>query len=214
MYKNKYLLKYFIKQNSMIKDNFSFKIYFKFYFIIKLFINSLLIAFIIQNKPFNNNLLRIKNFNLQKIVHEMLLYKEDKKSNLNNKNVINICMALDNNIIYQTLVSMISALENNINKKNILSYNLLLSNDFNKENIQIFESLKSNYPVRINYYIIPNIFSKFKSWHHGTHCHYYKISHFILFCSFDDNIYFLATLNLKIQRQKKQKILPCIKKSS
>ena len=99
--------------------------------------------------------------------------------NLHNKNLINICMALDNNIIYPTLVSMTSALENN--KNNILAYNLLLSDDFNKENIQIFESLKIKYSVIINYYIIPDIFSEFKTWSHGTHCHYYKIIIPILF---------------------------------
>ena len=102
---------------------------------------------------FNNNLSRIKNINLKANFNKIFLYKEDKQItqiNLNKKNIINICMALDNNIIYQTLVSMTSALENNINKTNILSYNLLLSNDFNKENIKIFESLKINYLVIIN----------------------------------------------------------------
>jgi lipopolysaccharide biosynthesis glycosyltransferase len=60
----------------------------------------------------------------------MFLYQEDEKMNVKNKSLINICIALDNNIIYPTLVSMISALENN--KKNILAYNLLLSDDFKK----------------------------------------------------------------------------------
>lgn len=165
----------------MIKNKFPFaNTYFNFYFIIKFFICSILMVFIISDKIFNNNLLMIKNINLKKNIHKMFLYKEDEKKNLNNKNLIYICMALDNNIIYQTLVSMASALENNSNKNNILSYNLLLSNDFNKENIKIFESLKSNYPVIINYYIIPNIFSRFKPWSHGTHCHYYKIPYFVL----------------------------------
>jgi len=122
----------------------------------------------------NNNLSRIiKNITIKKYFHKMFLYQEDEKMDLNNKNLMNICMALDNNIIYQTLVSMTSALENN--KNNILSYNLLLSNDFNKENIHIFESLKGNYSVIINYYIIPKIFDNFRAWTHGTHCHYYKI---------------------------------------
>lgn len=166
----------------MIKDQFLFEItYFNFYFIIKFFICSILIAYIILYELFNNNLSRIKYINLNKNVHKMFLYKEDKKINLNNKNLIYICMALDNNLVYQTLVSMTSALENNNNKENILSYNLLLSNDFNNENIQIFESLKSNYPVIINYYIIPNIFINFKAWNHGTHCHYYKLIIPILF---------------------------------
>ena len=112
----------------------------------------------------------------------MFLYQEDEKMNLKNKKlIINICMALDNNIIYQTLVSMTSALENNNNEKNILAYNLLLSDDFKKENIKVFESLKRNYPVIINYYVIPNFFGKLKTWRHGTHCHYHKIIIPILF---------------------------------
>ena len=119
--------------------------------------------------------------NLTKNYHKMFLYKEDGKTNLKNKNLINICLSLDNNMIYPTLVSMTSALENNNNKKNILSFYLLLSNDFNKENIQIFESLKRNYPIIINYYIIPNIFDSFKKWNSGTHCHYHKIIIPILF---------------------------------
>ena len=94
---------------------------------------------------------------------------------LNNINSINVCMTLDNNIIYPALVSMTSALYNNNNKMNLLTYYLLLSEDFKKENIEKFESLKRNYPVIINYYIIPNIFSSLKSWTHGTYCHYYKI---------------------------------------
>jgi lipopolysaccharide biosynthesis glycosyltransferase len=113
--------------------------------------------------------------NLKNKFHKMFLYKEDEIINLNNKNLLNICMSLDNNIVYPTLVSMTSALENNSNKKNILSYNMLLSDDFNKDNIQIFESLKKKYPVKINYYIIPNIFDTFKKWSKGTHCHYHKI---------------------------------------
>ena len=109
----------------------------------------------------------------------MFLYKEDEKMNLNNKNFIYICMSLDNNIVYPALVSMTSALENN--KRNILAYNMLLSNDFKKENIEIFESLKRKYPVIINYFIIPNIFDRFKKWSSGTHCHYHKIIIPILF---------------------------------
>jgi lipopolysaccharide biosynthesis glycosyltransferase len=109
----------------------------------------------------------------------MFLYLEDEKMNLKNKNLINICMALDNNIIYPTLVSMTSALENN--KNNVLAFFLLLSDDFRKENIKIFESLKNYYHVIINYYVIPNIFGSLKTWRHGTHCHYHKIIIPILF---------------------------------
>jgi lipopolysaccharide biosynthesis glycosyltransferase len=119
----------------------------------------------------------------------MFLYKEDNKMILNNKNFINICMALDNNIIYPTLVSMTSALENNNNKKNLLVYYLLLSEDFKKENIEKFESLKKNYPVIINYYIIPNIFDNFKKWTHRTYCHYYKIIIPMLFPNLERILY-------------------------
>ena len=149
------------------------------YFEIKLLFFLIIIIFNISFKFVIINLSKIKNFNLKKNVRKIFLYQEDKNMNLYNKNLINICMALDNNIIYPTLVSMTSALENN--KNNILAYNLLLSDDFNKENIQIFESLKIKYSVIINYYIIPDIFSEFKTWSHGTHCHYYKIIIPILF---------------------------------
>lgn len=76
---------------------------------------------------FNHNNFPI---NINKNFHKMFLCQEDEKMNVKNKSLINICIALDNNIIYPTLVSMISALENN--KKNILAYNLLLSDDFKK----------------------------------------------------------------------------------
>lgn len=137
--------------------------------------------FFISFKYFINNLSKTKNINLNNKLNKMFLYKEDEKMNLNNKNLINICMALDNNRVYPTLVSMVSALENNNKKTNILAYYLLLSDDFQKENIQIFESLKENYSVIINYYIIPNIFDNFKRWSHGTYCHYHKIIIPILF---------------------------------
>ena len=134
-----------------------------------------IIFFIIILIYFNNNLSEIKYKIIKNKLHKITLYKEDEKDKLNNKTIINICMALDNNIIYPTLVSMVSALENNNNEKNILAYYLLLSDDFNKNNVLIFESLKRNYSVIINYYIIPNIFGSFKKWAHGTICHYYKI---------------------------------------
>jgi len=150
------------------------------YYPIKLVFIIVIMAFL--NK-FYKSKIENKNF------HKMFLYKEDDNNNFNNKNLINICMSLDNNIIYPTLVSMVSALENNNNKKNILSYNLLLSNDFNKENIQIFESLKRTYQIIINYYIIPNIFTSFKKWKNGTRCHYHKILIPILFPNLERVIY-------------------------
>ena len=144
------------------------------YFVIKFLLILVIIIFIILLEILINNLIKIKIIK-EKNIHKMFLYKEDNKMILNNKNFINICMTLDNNVIYPTLVSMTSALENNNNKKNLLAYYLLLSEDFKKENIEKFESLKRNYPVIINYYIIPNIFDNFKKWFHGTYCHYYKI---------------------------------------
>jgi len=148
-----------------------------------------LIILIILIKLLINNLIKIKKIILKRKFHKIFLYKEDKKMILNSTNLINVCMALDNNIIYPTLVSMTSALENNNNKKNLLAYHLLLSDDFKKENIEIFESLKQNYPVIINYYIIPNIFASFKSWSHGTYCHYYKIIIPMLFPNLERILY-------------------------
>ena len=145
------------------------------YFVIKFFLFLLIIILIILLNLLINNLIKIKRIKLKNKFRKIFLYKEDNKMSLNNINLINICMALDNNIIYPALVSMTSALENNNNKKNLLTYYLLLSEDFKKENIEKFESLKTNYPVIINYFIIPNIFTSFKSWTHGTYCHYYKI---------------------------------------
>ena len=146
-------------------------------FILKL----ILIIFIISLRFFKNNLSKIKNIKINKNDYEMFLYKKDKKRKFNNKTLLYICMALDDNVVFPTLTSMTSALENNNNEKNILVYNLLLSHDFNKENIKIYESLKRNYPVIINYYIIPNIFDSFKKWKHKTYCHYYKLLIPILF---------------------------------
>ena len=147
--------------------------------------NNLILKFIliisIITLIFFNNITKIKNNKKNKNAYEMFLYKEDEKRNFYSKTLLNICMALDDNVIYQTLTSMTSALENNNNVKNVLVYNLLLSHDFNKDNIQIFESLKRNYPVIINYYIIPNIFGSFKKWKQKTYCHYYKLLIPILF---------------------------------
>jgi len=77
------------------------------YYPIKLVFIIVIMAFL--NK-FYKSKIENKNF------HKMFLYKEDDNNNFNNKNLINICMSLDNNIIYPTLVSMVSALENGIRK--------------------------------------------------------------------------------------------------
>ena len=98
-------------------------------------------------------------------------------------------MAIDNNGLYPTLVSMTSALHNNNQSKNILVYHLLLSYNFNKNDIAKFESLKSKYDVKINYYIIPNIFKKYRSWNEGTLTIYYKLLLPFILHEFDRIIY-------------------------
>lgn len=164
----------FIVINNLIKFKKSHLIKSNSYFIIKFLLIAFIIILIISQKLLINNIIKIKN-KIKKKVPKLFVYKEDKNIISNNINLINLCMTLDNNIIYPALVSMTSALENNNNKKNLLVYHLLLSEDFKNENIKIFESLKKNYPVKINYYIIPNIFVNFKTWTHGTFCHYFKI---------------------------------------
>lgn len=84
-------------------------------------------------------------------------------------------MALDNNLVYPSLVSMTSACSNNNETQNILVYYLLLNHNFDKSKIKILESLKINYTVKINYYIIPPMFSRLKRWTEGTDCIYYKL---------------------------------------
>lgn len=111
----------------------------------------------------NNNVLRFFQF------------KEDIIEENEPKNQIHISMALDEDFIYPTLVSMTSALDNNDKEKNIIIYHLIFSFNFNITKIDIFESLKEQYDVKINYYIFPNIFNKYKSWSSGTKTIYFKI---------------------------------------
>ena len=72
---------------------------------------------------------------------------------------------------------MVSGLENfnDNNNSSLLVYHLLLSHDFNTSKVEIFETLKKNYIVKINYYVIPHIFSYSRTWTDGTDCVYYKI---------------------------------------
>jgi lipopolysaccharide biosynthesis glycosyltransferase len=115
------------------------------------------------------------NFEKVKIIKRLFNIKEDKIQNIINKNQIHISYSLDNNLIYPTFISMISGLENNNNKINIIIFHLLLSHDFDESKFEIFESLKDKYEVKINYYIIPHLFSFTKTWTSGTDCIYYKI---------------------------------------
>ena len=91
------------------------------------------------------------------------------------KHLIHISYSLDNGIVYPTFVSMVSGLENTNSNNSLLVYHLLLSHDFNTSKIEIFDSLKKNYTVKINYYLIPNMFSYLRKWGKGTECIYYKI---------------------------------------
>ena len=156
----------------------------KFFYITTIIIILILICTIIilffQNKKLNNKLSDKKN-NLiytkegPQIIARLFNYKEDKIED-NNKNLIHIAYSLDNKLVFPTFVSMVSGLENNNKNENIIIYHLLLSYDFDTaNNIEIFESLKSNYEVKINYYIIPQIFTNIKKWTSGTECIYYKV---------------------------------------
>ena len=107
----------------------------------------------------------------------IFLFKKKKNENKEtyiDKLEIHISMSLDIKAIYPTLVSMTSALENNNNEKNILVYHLLLSHNFNRSEVEKFESLKENYDFKINYYIIPNIFTNIDTWK-STDSVYYKL---------------------------------------
>ena len=126
-----------------------------------------IIFILLSKKPKTDN-------NENKIKGRLFLYKEDNNTNEINKEKIHIAMSIDKNGIYISLVSMVSALENNNQNKNILIYHLLLSHDFNMEKIEYFESLKEKYDFRINYYIIPNIFNKYKKWRYSSTI-YYKL---------------------------------------
>ena len=132
---------------------------------------------------FNNN---IPSFSQ---IKRIFLYKDDILELSNTKNQIHISMAIDNKFIYPSLVSMTSACENNNKTINIIIYHLFLPEDFNKQNIKIFDSLKNNYEVKINYYIVPDIFSKCRSWVGGTNTIYYKILLPLVFHDFERIIY-------------------------
>ena len=127
-----------------------------------------------QRNSLENYLKNIKNYTKNNIVKNLFGYKIEEYEN-NNFSQIHISYSLDNNIIYPTLISMLSGLENNNNNLTIIVYHLLLSHDFNTSNIYIFESLKINYYVKINYYIIPHIFTNLRKWTDKTGCIYNKI---------------------------------------
>ena len=128
------------------------------------------------------------NYFNQKYSNKVLFDGLDKTHENNTKNKIHVSYSLDNNLIYPTLISMLSGLEN-CEKDNLLVYHLLLSSDFNSSNIEIFETLKEKYEVKINYYIVPNIFGSSRKWTSGTDCVYYKILIPFMFPDYERMIY-------------------------
>ena len=110
-----------------------------------------------------------------KINPRLFQYKVDNVNKKSKKRQIHISMAIDSNFIFPALVSMTSALENNNNKINIIVYHLLITQGFDIKNIEIFDSLKKKYKVKLNYYIIPNIFEKYRAWVGGTSTVYFKM---------------------------------------
>mgnify|MGYP002624341605 CR=1 FL=1 len=150
----------------------------------------LIIIILSFNQTKENNKTNINKFRkIYDMPKPLFLYKEDINNSINyNKSEILISMALDNGGIYPTLVSMTSALENNDKKNNILVYYILLSHDFNVSKIEIFESLKSKYELKINYYIIPNIFESGRQWG-NTYTVYYKLLLPLMFPEFERIIF-------------------------
>ena len=156
-----------------------------------------LIMLIIENRNLNRKLNIISNFMeksisinffKQKFTTKYFFTGKDDNSDIINKNIIHVSYSLDDKEVYPTFISMLSGLEN-CNKDNFIFYHLLLSYTFNLSNIQIFESLKEKYSVKINYYIIPNIFGFALKWTDWTDCVYYKILIPFLFPDYERMIY-------------------------
>ena len=162
-----------------------------------IFIILLIILLILRYKyskniePFINEPKNVISMNyLNQIYSPKILYNTQFDNNYENttKNVIHVSYSLDNKLVYPTLVSMLSGLEN-CNKDNFIFYHLLLSHNFNTSDIEIFESLKENYEVKINYYIIPHMFSSSMKWTDNTDCVYYKILIPFMFPDYERMIY-------------------------
>ena len=156
-----------------------------------------LIMLLIENRNLNKEVNRLSyfmektisiNFFKQNYTSKFLFDGRDDYSDIINKNIIHVSYSLDDKEVYPTFVSMLSGLEN-CNKDNIIVYHLLLSYKFNSSNIEIFESLKEKYQVKINYYIIPNIFGSSLRWTDGTDCVYYKILIPFMFPDYERMIY-------------------------
>ena len=164
------------KKNINNINNITINISNKAYLImISFLIFTTICLFIIQiklNKILKKKFLKEKE---NKKYKRLFLYKEDPIEEHNKKNQIHISLSIDNNFLYISLVSMASILENNDKNNNIIIFHLLLSHDFNTTSLDVYESLKQKYEVKINYYIIPHIFKKFRTWSGKTDTIYYKI---------------------------------------
>ena len=139
----------------------------------------LLLSYKFNSSNIENNSINSKNVisinYLNEIYSPKIVYNAQYNNYENStKNLIHISYSLDNKLVYPTFVSMLSGLEN-CNKDNLIVYHLLLSHSFNTTDIEIFESLKEKYEVKINYYIIPNIFRFARRWTDNTDCVYYKV---------------------------------------
>ena len=156
-----------------------------------------LIMLLIENRNLNKEVNRLSyfmektisiNFFKQNYTSKFLFDGRDDYSDIINKNIIHVSYSLDDKEVYPTFVSMLSGLEN-CNKDNLIVYHLLLSHSFNTTDIEIFESLKDKYEVKINYYIIPNIFGFARRWTDNTDCVYYKILIPFMFPDYERMIY-------------------------
>ena len=173
------------KNIQLIKQKTLYNVVF-FLFLLFLLLFVSIIFLIVENIKLSHKIIEVKskgedfkidsiseNEEIFSLTNNIFGYKNEIKAN--NLNQIHISYSLDSKLIFPTLISMLSGLENNNNSNNIIIYHLLLSHDFNTSKVEIFESLKMNYTVKINYYIIPHIFSYAQTWTSGTDCVYYKI---------------------------------------
>ena len=183
-----------IKKRLRFKNNKALIITFISVFTIVLFF---LIMLLIENRNLNREINRLSyfkektisiNFFKQNFTTKFLFDGRDDDSNIKDKNIIHVSYSLDDQEVYPTFISMLSGLEN-CNKDNFIVYHLLLSHNFNMSYTEIFESLKEKYPVKINYYIIPNIFGSSAKWTAGTDCVYYKILIPLMFPDYNRMIY-------------------------
>ena len=158
-----------------------------FFFVLLIIQNIKLRNKLKNNSYFSERTISV-NFFKQNFTTKFLFDGRDDDSNIKDKNIIHVSYSLDDQEVYPTFISMLSGLEN-CNKDNFIVYHLLLSHNFNMSYTEIFESLKEKYSVKINYYIIPNIFGSSAKWTAGTDCVYYKILIPLMFPDYNRMIY-------------------------